>query len=209
MVPDEQIPTLEQVTDLLLDPLLTTGGALRGLRGETAPPQLGGVGRQALAQLGHGGADRLGYIAKDVERTKLMGPIAEDRGDRLGVQRRAVGGDPLEDQAARLQVGLGAVEERLDVFVGRVVAEDLVGEPLEGTIVDDRQDAERAVRQLVGGDEAREVGECPVEVIGRDPPRRLFPPRPRPSSGSWRRGRTRGARARGSNWRCDTVSRPR
>jgi hypothetical protein len=32
-----------------------------------------------------------------VERTKLMGHSAEDRGDRLGVQRRAVGGDPLED----------------------------------------------------------------------------------------------------------------
>jgi hypothetical protein len=45
MVPDEQIPMLEQVTDFLLDPLLPTGGALRGLRGGTAPPQLGDAGR--------------------------------------------------------------------------------------------------------------------------------------------------------------------
>src|SRR5512135_2259685 len=71
----------------------------------------------------------------------------------------------------------------------------LVGESLEGAVVDERQDAERAVIQLVGGDEAREVGECPVEVLGFGPPRRLFPPpRPRPNSGSWRRGRTPSAR---------------
>jgi hypothetical protein len=74
-----------------------------------------------------------------------MGHIAEDGGDRLRIQRRAVGGDPLEDQAARVQGGLEATEERLDVFVGGVVAEDLVGEPLEGAVIDDRQDAEGAV----------------------------------------------------------------
>ena len=80
-----------------------------------------------------------------VERAELMGHIAEDCGDRLGVQRRAVGRDPLEDQAARLQGGPEAAEERLDIAVGRVVAEDLVGEPLEGAVVNDREDAERSV----------------------------------------------------------------
>ena len=45
-------------------------------------------------------------------------------------------------------------EEGCDVDVGGVVIEDLVGEPLEGTVVDDRQDAERSVIQLVDGDEA-------------------------------------------------------
>ena len=35
--------------------------------------------------------------------------------------------------------------------------EDLVGQPLEGAVIDDRQDAERAVVQLVGGDVAGEV----------------------------------------------------
>jgi hypothetical protein len=69
-----------------------------------------------------------------------------------------------------------AAEERLDVVVGRIAVQDVAGEPLEGAVVDDRQDAERAVIQLVGGDEAREVGECPVEMFGVDPPRRLFPP---------------------------------
>jgi hypothetical protein len=47
-----------------------------------------------------------------------------------------------------------AAKERLDVAVGRVVVEDLIDEPLEGAVVDDREDAERAVIQLVGGDEA-------------------------------------------------------
>jgi hypothetical protein len=36
-------------------------------------------------------------------------------------------------------------EERRDVRVGRVVVQDLAGVPLEGAVIDDRQDAERAV----------------------------------------------------------------
>ena len=50
-----------------------------------------------------------------------------------------------------------SAEERLDVLVGRVVIEDLVEEPLESAVVDDREDAERTVIQLVGSDVAREV----------------------------------------------------
>jgi len=96
-----------------------------------------------------------------------------------------------------------------DVLVGRVVVEDLIEDPFEGAIGDDREDAERPVIQLIGRDVAREVGECPVEVLGPGPPRRLFPPRPRPSSGSWHKEQTRGARARGSSRRCDRVGRPR
>ena len=69
-----------------------------------------------------------------------------------------------------------AAEERRDVLVGRVVVQDLVGDPFEGAVVDDRQDAERPVIQFVGGDIAGEVRECPVQMIGVDPPRRLFPP---------------------------------
>jgi hypothetical protein len=118
----------------------------------------------------------------------LMGDVAEDRDDRLGVQGRAVGGDPLDAQPPRVQVRLEAAEERLDVLGVRGAAQDVVGEPLVGAVVDEREDAERAVIQLVGGDEAREVAECPIEVLGPGLLRRLFPPRPRPSSGSWRRG---------------------
>jgi hypothetical protein len=209
MTPDEQVTVLEQIADLLLDPLLTAGGTPGGLRGGTAPRQLGGLGGQAFPQLGHGTEDRLGEFLEDVECAELMRHLAEDRGDRLGIERRAVGGDPLEDQAPHRQGGLEAAEERLDVHVGRVVVEDLSDEPLEGAVVDDREDAERPVIQLVGGDVAREVRQGPVEVSGVGPSRRLFPPRPRPSSGSWRRGQRRGARARGPNWPSDRASRPR
>jgi hypothetical protein len=209
MTPDEQVTVLEQITDLPLDPLLAAGGTPGGLRGGTAPRQLGGVGRQAFAQLGHGTEDRLGDFLEDVECAELVRHLAEDRGDRLGIQRRAIGRDPLEGQAARLQGGLEAAEERLDVLAGRVVVEDLVDEPLEGAVIDDREDAERAVIQLVGRDVSREVRQGPIEIFRVDPPRRLFPPRPRPSSGSWRRGRRRGAHARGSSPPSDRASRPR
>ena len=183
--------------------------SLRCLRAGTAASQLGGAGSQVLSELGNRGEDRLIHFLDDMKGAELMRHRTEDRGDRLGIQRRTVGRDPLEDQPARLQGQLEAAEERLDVLGGRIAVEDLVGEPLEGAVVDDRQDAERSVIELVGGDVTREVRECPIEVVGVDPSRRLFPPRPRPSSGSWHRGQTRGARARGSSRRCDRVNRPR
>ncbi len=66
-----------------------------------------------------------------------MRHLAEDRGDRPGVERRAIGRDPMEDQAASLQGRVEAAEERLNVAVGRVVVEDLIDEPPEGPVVDD------------------------------------------------------------------------
>ncbi|MEJ7640303.1 MAG: recombinase family protein [Singulisphaera sp.] len=144
-----------------------------------------------------------------VEGAKLMRHFTENGGDRPGIERRAVGRDPLEGKAPRLQGRVESAQERLDVRVGRVVIEDLVDEPLEGAVVDDREDAEGPVIQFIGSDVAREVRQGPVEIVGVDPSRRLFPPRPRPNSGSLRRGRRRGAHARGSNWPSDTASRPR
>ena len=85
----------------------------------------------------------------------------------------------------------GSGEECRDVDLGRVAVQDVVGQPFEGVVIDDRQDTERAVIQLVSGDIAREVGECPVKVIGGDSPLCLTPG-PRPSSGSWRKERRRG-----------------
>ena len=94
-------------------------------------------------------------------------------------------------------------------YTHRVVVEDLVTQPLEAAVVDDRQDAEGAVIQLVRGDVSREAVEGPIEVVGPDPVGRLFSPRPPPSSGWWRKGRRRDGRARGANWQPDRVSRPR
>lgn len=209
MAPDEEVAVLEQLTDLPHDPLLAPGGLPCRLRAGTATRRLGGLGRQVLAELGHRAEDRLGHFLEDVECAELMRHLTEDRGDRLGIQRRAIGRDPLEAQAACLEGGLEATEERLDVAVGRVVVENLIEEPLEGSVVDDREDAKGAVIQLVGGNVTREVGQRPIEVVGVDPSRRLFPPRPRPSSGSLRRGRTRGALARGSSRRSDKAGRLR
>jgi hypothetical protein len=46
------------------------------------------------------------------------------------------------------------------------VVEDLVAQPLEGPVIDDREDAEGAVVQLVGGDVPGEAVEGPIEVVG-------------------------------------------
>ena len=160
MVSHEEIAVLEQRTDLPSDPLLEPGGLPRRLRAGTATRQLGSTRRQILAELGHRAEDRLGHFLEDVEGAELMRHLTEDRGDRLGIQRRAVGRDPLEGQSPCRQARLEAAEERLDIDVGRVVVENLIEEPLEGAVVDDREDAERAVIQLVGGDVAREVRQC-------------------------------------------------
>ncbi len=177
MPPDEQVAVVEQLADLPLDRLLAPGRMLvRPWWPRPAPRQLRRRGGQPLALLGHGREDRLGHFAKDMEGTELMRDLAEDRGDRLGIQRRAVGRDPRDGQPAGREGGLEPAEEGRDVRVVGVVIEDLVGEPLEGAVVNDRQDAERPVIQLVDGDEAREVGEGPVEMLGVDPSRRLFPP---------------------------------
>ena len=88
----------------------------------------------------------------------LMRHRTEDCGDRLGVQRRAVGRDPLDGQPACLQGLAEAAEECLNIDWGRVAVQDVVEQPFEGAVIDDRQDTERAVIQLVGGNVPREVG---------------------------------------------------
>src|SRR5947209_480615 len=75
MTPDEQVAVLEQITDLLFDPLLAAGGTPGGPRAGTAPPQLGGVGRQAFAELGHGTEDRLGEFLEDVHHPNAIGTL--------------------------------------------------------------------------------------------------------------------------------------
>ena len=55
----------------------------------------------------------------------LMRHRTEDCGDRFGVQRRAVGRDPLDGQPACLQGLAEAAKECLDVDLGRVAVQDV------------------------------------------------------------------------------------
>ena len=134
MPADEEVAVVEQLADLPLDRLLAPGRSSRRLGAGAAPRQLRRRGGQPLPLLRHGREDRLGHLADDMEGAELMRDLAEDRGDRLGIQRRAVGGDPLDGQPTGRQGGMEAAEEGRDVHVRRVVIEDPVGEPLEGAL---------------------------------------------------------------------------
>jgi hypothetical protein len=139
--------------------------------------------RQALAGLSDGTEDRLVQVREDVEPANLMVDGAEDLGNRLRIQLRAVGGDPAKGQPAAGQGRPEAAEESPDIPLGRVVVEDLVAQPLEGAVIDDGQDAEGPVVEFISGDVPGEAVEGPIEVIVPDAMGRLFPPWPPPSSG--------------------------
>jgi hypothetical protein len=111
-----------------------------------------------------------------VELADLVRDVLEDLGDRDRVERRAIGRDPPQGQSTLIQRRLEAAEEVGDVVLVGVVVEDAVGESLEGPVVDDRQDAERPIVELVGGDLAREISQRPREIVRGDASHRLFPP---------------------------------
>jgi hypothetical protein len=106
-------------------------------------------------------------------------------------------------------VGLEIAEEGADVILGRVFLQDPVGQPGEGPVVDQGEDTEGAVVQFIEGDVAAEALQAASQIVGLDAGQIFFPRRPRPSSGSWPRGRRRDGRARGANSLSDTGDRPR
>jgi hypothetical protein len=55
------------------------------------------------------------------------------------------------------QSRLELAEESLDVGVRGIMVQDFVRDPSEGTVVDDRENTERAIVQLVGRDIAGKV----------------------------------------------------
>ena len=112
-----------------------------------------------------------------MELAELVFDRAEHLDDGLRIERRAVGRDAPKGQPSGDQGLVEPPEEPEDVGFGRVVVEDLVQEPLEMAVIDDRQDAVRPVVEFVGGDGAGEVGQGGVEVLSGDgwlPP--FFPP---------------------------------
>ena len=141
----EQMAMLEQVPDLPLQMPASPGLPSR-LRCAGAPArQLRLLRGQVLADPSDGAEDGLVQLRQDMEATDLMLHGSEDLGDRPWIQVRTVGGDSAEGQPPAGQGRPEAAEEPPDIPVSRGVVEDLVTEPPEGAVVNDRQDAEGAV----------------------------------------------------------------
>src|SRR6202050_3102064 len=172
---------LEEIGNLLLQTFALPNGFLGGFA--RRPPTLQGwfAGCQTFAYLGYGTQDRLGEFLDDVELADLVRNSAENRAQRLRIQRRRIGGDPTQRQAALLQMRLETPQERGDVFVVRIVVEHMVDQAFERAIIDDGQDAKWPIVQLVDGDIAGEISEGPMEIGSVHLAGRLFPPQPPPS----------------------------
>jgi hypothetical protein len=180
---DEEMTMLEQVPDFPIEVPPPPDLPFRFRRDGTPAGELRLLRRQALAGLSDGTEDCLVQFREDVEPANLMFGGAEDLGNRLRIQLRAVGGDPAKGQPAAGQGRPEAAEESPDIPPSRVVVEDLVAQPLEGAVIDDGQDAEGPVVEFISGDVPGEAVEGPIEVIVPDAMGRLFPPWPPPSSG--------------------------
>jgi len=131
---------LKQVSDLAFEAFLAGGQFTVGPRGPT-PADLGQRAFESPADLGDGLENGFREFRQDVELTDLMLDRAEHLDDGSRIERRAVGRDALNLQPSGDQGLLKPPEEPQDVFFGRVVVEDLVQEPLEAVVVDNRQDA--------------------------------------------------------------------
>ena len=83
---------------------------------------------------------------------------------------------PAQLQAAQPQRHPEAPKEGQDIRMLRIVIEDLVQEPFEGTVVNNGQDAERTVVQLIGRDIPGKIRQGPVEIGRPHLAGRLFSP---------------------------------
>jgi hypothetical protein len=63
------------------------------------------------------------------------------------------------------------------------VVQDLIEQPLEGAVIDDREHAERTVVQFVGRNVTREISQSPIQIVDVNLCGGSFSPRPPPSSG--------------------------
>ena len=69
---------------------------------------------------------RLVDFGEHMELAHLVPHARENLGDRLGIQRRTVRRDALQEESPRLQGGAESREELTDVGVRRVVVQDAV-----------------------------------------------------------------------------------
>jgi hypothetical protein len=209
MMLDKEVAVFKEVADLLLKTFLQSG-VLPCLWSPGATARgLGDSSADRLAYLGDSSEDRLRQLRDDMELANLVRDITEDLQDRLGIESRAVGRDSLEFQATAIEDQLEASEEPQDILVRRVVVEDFVENPLELSVIHDREHAEGAVVQLIDSNISGEVPKRPPQVVPLDPRFTFFFPTSRPSSVSLRRGRRPGGHAIDARRRHDTRGRPR
>ncbi len=195
---------LEQVGDFLLESLAFLGQFAFG-PGRATSSELGLLGGELLAHLGHRSQDSLVQVFEDVELADLMRHRAKDGLNRHWIQGRAIGGNAAHGQLPCLQDRLKMPEKDNHVLVCGVMVQDLVIETLEGMVVYNGQHAKGSIVEFINGEVAGKVGQGPGQIIGLPPFTRPFPPPPPPSSGWWQREQTRDGHARDANSRCGTA----
>src|SRR5262245_8581558 len=205
---DKQIAVLKQFRHTPFPVSNQPGLALPLLAGAAAR-LLGDLRRHLLAEFRQRVHGCLDDLLEDVECAELVPDARPQPLERPGVKRRSVRGDAAHAQAALVQLPFEFTQESEDVVLGRVVVEGPESQALVPAVVHGREDAERAVVDFVDRQVAAEVSQGVVEVGTRQGGPEFCPPRPRPSSGWWHRGRRRGGRATGASWRLDEAGRPR
>jgi hypothetical protein len=86
-----------------------------------------------------------------METANLMRDITKNFSNRLRIQGRSVGGNPLERQTSAVQDIFEPMEEPHDIHVGGVVIKHIVQKSLVVSVVHVRQYAEGAIVELVRG----------------------------------------------------------
>lgn len=146
---DEQVAVDEQIGDSLFESFLAGHQLSGGARG-LAAAEFRSRGLLLSPHLRHRLQDAPVDLGDDVELADLVRDCPRHLGDGRGIQRRAIGRDGLEGQAAGGQDLLESGEERRDVFLRRIVVEKFVDQPMEAMVVDDRQDTVRPVIEFIG-----------------------------------------------------------
>src|SRR5882672_6614872 len=171
-------------------------------------PNLGlDLAKRALFR--HRCQDPLRQFLEDMEGTKLMGHFSKNLADRFGIERRAIGRDPLEDKGAIRQRRLEAPQKDDDVVMLWIVIEDRREHPFVLPIVDGREHTGGPLIEFISCHVAREGLKRPVQKRTVHLPLRLFSPQPPSNSGGWQRAQRRGDRATDAHWRDGKASRLR
>lgn len=193
---DKEVTVLEEISDLPFKPFLDPCASGGFPASRTTPVPGGHPDSDRFPYLCDCPQDCLGQVSDDVELANLVRDRSEDLQDRRGIESGAVRCDSQEFQTAAVEDPLEATEERQDILVGGIMVEDFVDDPLELPVVHDREHAERAVVELIGGDIAGEFAQGPIEVFTLDACLAFFSPTPRPSFEPWQRVQRHGGLAK-------------